>query len=253
MIEIKNISKCFSGGVIKKRKIQAVDNVSMKICSGKTVGIAGNSGCGKSTLARIILHLIPADKGTMYFEGKDVTALSGRELKAYRRKVQIIFQHPESALDPSKTILKSMLEPMEIHKLYGKSGQMNKIREVFSLVGLNERLLTRYPHQISGGEAQRVMIARALTLEPKLLILDEPTSMLDVSIQAHVMNLLKQLQKSLGLTYLFISHDLEVIEWFCDEVAVMNEGKIVEQGSIGEILKNPSMPFTKKLIGDFTL
>ena len=184
-------------------------DVSFTVQDGKTFGIVGNSGCGKSTIANMLLSLIKPDSGTIEIDGT----------------IQIIFQHPETSLDPAKKI--------------GYS--------------LGEELLDRYPHQISGGEAQRIMIARALSLDPKILILDEPTSMLDVSVQAQVMTLLKELQEKLGLSYLFISHDLDVVRWFCDEIVVMEEGKFVETGRTEDVIGHPKMEFTKKLVENFIL
>ena len=167
--------------------------------------------------------------------------------------IQIIFQHPETSLDPAKKIGYSLEEPMIIHKMYDKAGRKKRVKELLDLVDLGEELLDRYPHQISGGEAQRIMIARALSLDPKILILDEPTSMLDVSVQAQVMTLLKELQEKLGLSYLFISHDLDVVRWFCDEIAVMEEGKFVETGRTEDVIGHPKAEFTKKLVESFIL
>lgn len=252
MIEVINLNKSFVSGVFKKHQVQAVDQVSFSIEKGKALGIAGNSGCGKSTIARILLKLIEPDSGTILLDGTDVTHLGREATRQYRKKVQIIFQNPESSLDPSKKILYNLIEPLKIHHIgLKKSERMDKIMEMISLVGLGEQLLDRYPHQLSGGEAQRVMISRALLLEPELLILDEPTSMLDVSVQAHVMTILKELQTRLGLTYLFISHDLEVLAWFCDDLMIMNEGRILERGAVKDIMNHPKEAFTRTLIDDF--
>lgn len=249
MLKVEHISKRYTRGVIKKHQIDAVRDVSFSIEQGKSLGIAGNSGCGKSTIARMVMGLIPPDSGEIYLDGEKV---NGWDTKQIRRQMQIIFQHPESSLDPRKKIISSMLEPMEIHKIGGnREERLEKVKQLFSMLGLNDRLYGRYPHQISGGEAQRIIIARALTLNPKMLILDEPTSMLDVSIQAHIMNLLKKLQKNLGLTYLLISHDLEVLCWFCDEISIMNQGELIETGTREQILKEPHKPFTKELVESF--
>ncbi len=254
MIEVINLNKSFVSGVFKKHQVKAVDQVSFSMEKGKAFGIAGNSGCGKSTIARILLKLIEPDSGTILLDGEDVTHLGRAATREYRKKVQIIFQNPESSLDPGKKILYNLMEPMKIHRSgLKKNERMNKIRETIGLVGLGEHLLDRYPHQLSGGEAQRVMISRALLLEPEVLILDEPTSMLDVSVQAHVMTILKELQLRLGLTCLFISHDLEVLAWFCDELMIMNEGRILEQGAVQEILNHPKTKFTQILIDNFTI
>ena len=178
MLKVSHICKTFTGGIIRKTRVDAVKDVSFTICNGETFGIVGNSGCGKSTIANMLLSLIKPDSGTIEIDGT----------------IQIIFQHPETSLDPAKKIGYSLEEPMIIHKMYDKAGRKKRVKELLDLVDLGEELLDRYPHQISGGEAQRIMIARALSLDPKILILDEPTSMLDVSVQAQVMTLLKELQ-----------------------------------------------------------
>lgn len=252
MLRVEHVSKIYTRGIIKKHRVDAVRDVSFSIEQGKALGIAGNSGCGKSTIARMVMGLIPPDRGEIYLEGEKVNGLKIEEMKQVRRQMQIIFQHPESSLDPRKKILSSVLEPMEIHKIGKKREErMEKVERLFSMLGLSDRLYGRYPHQISGGEAQRIIIARALTMDPKVIILDEPTSMLDVSIQAHIMNLLKDLQKSLGLTYLLISHDLEVLCWFCDEISIMNQGELIETGTREQILNMPQKPFTKELVDSF--
>lgn len=253
MIEVKNLYKTFNSGIVRKNTTQAVKNVSFKIDKGKTLGIAGNSGCGKSTISKLILGLIKADSGEIFVDNQDIRTLNHNQLKAYRRKVQIIFQHPDSSLNPRKKVFESLLEPMKIHNMYTKYERIEKVYEIIKLVGLDERLLDRYPHQISGGEAQRAIISRALTLEPEVLILDEPTSMLDISIQAHIMNILKDLQVYLDLTYLFISHDLDVLKWLSDDLAIMNKGEIIEIGSCDSIINKPSKEFTRKLISEFSL
>ena len=251
MIEVRGLTKTFTSGVFRKRTVRAVTDVSFSIPRGKTLGLAGDSGCGKSTIARMLLKLTEPDSGEILLDGDTITHLTDKQFKPYRRKIQIVFQHPESSLDPSKQILYSLREPMIIHGLYTKEERLTKIQELLHLVGVSEKLLTRYPHQISGGEAQRIMIARALTLTPEILILDEPTSMLDVSIQAQIMTLLRDLQGRLGLTYLFISHDVDVLTWFCDEIAVMSQGKIVESGPASEIVQHPQDAYTKRLIESF--
>ena len=251
MIEVRGLTKTFTSGVFQKRTVYAVTDVSFSIPRGKTLGLAGDSGCGKSTIARMLLKLTEPDSGEILLDGDAITHMTDKQFKPYRQKIQIVFQHPESSLDPSKQILYSLMEPMMIHNLYTKEERLAKIQELLQLVGVSEKLLTRYPHQISGGEAQRIMIARALTLAPEILILDEPTSMLDVSIQAHIMTLLRNLQERLGLTYLFISHDVDVLAWFCDEIAVMSQGKIVEAGSASEIVRHPRDAYTKRTIDSF--
>ena len=232
MLKVSHISKTFTGGIIKKTRVEAVKDVSFTVQDGKTFGIVGNSGCGKSTIANMLLSLIKPDSGTIEIDGT----------------IQIIFQHPETSLDPAKKIGYSLEEPMIIHRMYDKAGRKKRVKELLDLVDLGEELLDRYPHQISGGEAQRIMIARALSLDPKILILDEPTSMLDVSVQAQVMTLLKELQKKLGLSYLFISHDLNVVYQLCDTVLVMKQGRIVERGTVAEIFDHPRETYTKQLL-----
>lgn len=252
MLKVEHVSKIYTRGIVKKHRVDAVRDVSFSIEKGKSLGIAGNSGCGKSTIARIVMGLIPPDSGEIYLEKEKVNGLKQKEMKQIRRQMQIIFQHPESSLDPRKKILSSLMEPMEIHGIgENREERMAKVEQLFSMLGLSEGLYGRYPHQISGGEAQRIIIARALTMDPKVMILDEPTSMLDVSIQAHIMNLLKDLQKSLGLTYLLISHDLEVLCWFCDEISIMNQGELIETGTREQILNRPQKPFTKELVDSF--
>lgn len=253
MIEVKNLNKTFKTGIIRKNTVHAVKDVSFSIKKGQTLGLAGNSGCGKSTISKMILGLIKSDSGQILVDNQDFMLLNQSQLKSYRKKVQIIFQHPDSSLNPQKKIFDSLLEPMKIHNMYTDDERIEKVYEMLKLVGLNERLLDRYPHQISGGEAQRVIISRALTLNPEILILDEPTSMLDVSIQAHIMNILKDLQQKLNLTYLFISHDLDVLKYLSDDLAIMNKGEIIEIGKCDEIINNPKQEFSKKLISDFAL
>lgn len=252
MLSVRHLSKSYTRGVARRQRIDAVKDVSFSIPAGTAMGIAGNSGCGKSTIARMVMGLIPLDDGAVFLDGRQVSGLKAGEMKTVRRQMQIIFQHPESSLDPRRKIIESVLEAMEIHGVkQGRAQREARVEELFEMLGLHTRLFQRYPHQISGGEAQRIVIARALTLEPKVLILDEPTSMLDVSIQAHILTLLKTLQEALGLTYLLISHDLEVLCWFCDRIGIMNEGALIETGTRTEILEKPEQPFTKELVESF--
>jgi len=251
MLEVTDLCKSFSSGVFKKRKIAAVKNVSFKISDGTAFGIVGNSGCGKSTIARMLLSLTPPDSGRILIDGDDILSANRKDHERTVRKIQIIFQHPESSMDPSKRIRTSLYEPMAIQRLYSKDERESRISYLLDLVGLDRNLLGRYPHQISGGEAQRIMIARALSLSPSILVLDEPTSMLDASVQAQIMNILKDLQDELGLSCLFISHDLEVVRWFCEDIAVMKNGAFVETGKTSEVLSNPHHEFTKELIDSF--
>jgi ABC-type oligopeptide transport system ATPase subunit len=228
-VEVKNLKKYFYSGVFRKKVIKAVDGVSFEIKEGKTLGLVGESGCGKTTVGRTILRLINPTEGKIIFDGGDITSLNGSELKKFGRVMQIIFQNPESSLNPRMKIFDSIAEPLSIHKICNKNEEKERIFELIETVNLNEELLFRYPPELSGGQIQRVVIARILSLNPKFIVADEPTSMLDVSVQAQIPNLLKDLQKKYGLSYLFISHDLEVVEWLSDEIAIMHKGKIVER------------------------
>lgn len=252
MLEVEKLEKTFVSGVLRKQTVHAVRGVSFIIPDRHTFGIVGNSGCGKSTIARILLSLTKPDSGSVRIDGGDILNANRQTGKDLTRKIQIIFQHPENSLDPSKKIHASLLEPMVIHGMYTKAGREERVRELLDLVDLRENLLDRYPHQLSGGEAQRIMIARALTLDPRILILDEPTSMLDVSVQAQVMTLLRELRERLDLSYLFISHDISMVRWFCDEIAVMQDGRFLEQGRTEEILTNPAEAFTKELLASYS-
>ena len=252
MLEFRQVSKTFTSGYFIKEQTRAVCNASFRIDTGMTVGLAGNSGCGKSTIARMLLAAIPPDKGEILYQGQSVAKMTIDQRKDYRRQVQIIFQNPQGAMNPAQTMKTTLLEPMLIHKIGGTTAQrMKKISELMELLGLSQGLLGRYPHQISGGEAQRLVICRALTLEPKLLVLDEPTSMLDVSIQAQIMVLLQELKQQLGLTYLYISHNLDLQRWFSQRLMIMHEGVILEQGTTEQVLSNPVNSYSKSLINAF--
>lgn len=205
--------------------MKVLDDCSLSVVPGEIVGLMGKSGCGKSTLARILLRLIPCDSGKIFFEESDITNYGFKELKHFRSQVQLISQRPENFFDPIMTLGKSMREPLDI---FGIANPEDKMAEMLDLVKLNHSLLSRYPHQVSGGEIQRLSIARALLLNPKILILDEPTSMLDISVQAQVLHLLKDIQQEKGLGYLLITHDSAVAEWFCHRVVKMESGKIIE-------------------------
>ena len=252
MLEVKNVSKTFRGGVLQNRRTEAVKNVSFTLEPGRTLGIMGNSGCGKTTLSRMVMGLIPPDKGEVILNGMNPAALSGRERKQFCRKVQMVFQNPGTSLDPSRKIRYSLLEPMRLQRLYTPEERLDRLRELLKLVGLSEALLDRYPHEISGGECQRLVICRSLTLEPELLVLDEPTSMLDVSVQAHILTLLKDLQKELKLSYLFISHNLDVLAWISHDLAVMRDGSFVETGSVEQVVKRPQHAYTRQLLDAFS-
>lgn len=218
VIEVKNLFKYFStpGGML-----HAVDDVSFTIEEGKTLGVVGESGCGKSTLGRTIVHLLESTKGGIFLEGKDITHVKGKELAAAREQMQIMFQDPYSSLDPRKTIEQTIMEPLKVSKRYKKNEMYAKAKELMELVGIDERLRMAYPHELDGGRRQRVGFARALALDPKFIVCDEPVSALDVSIQAQVLNLLRKLQKERGLTYMFITHDMSVVRHISDDILVM--------------------------------
>ena len=229
--------------------VKAVDGVSFDVNRGETVGLVGESGCGKSTVGRTILRLIPATAGNVTFNGKSVFTASPAELKALRRRMQIVFQDPVGSLNPRLTIGKIIGEPIEVHRLaIGKQAVADRVAALLEKVGLNPDYAERYPHEFSGGQRQRIGIARALSLEPSFIVCDEPVSALDVSIQSQILNLLGDLQRELGLSYLFIAHNLAVVEHFCDRVAVMYLGRIVEIAGREELYANAQHPYTRALL-----
>lgn len=232
----------------KKATLKAVDGVSFSIYKGETFGLVGESGCGKSTLGKTLLRLYPLTGGQVLFDGEDISALRGKALKDFRTKSQMIFQDPSSCLNPRRRILDILMEPYAIHGLYTKEERREKAMELCDRVGLSRAYLTRYPHEMSGGQKQRVGIARALALRPKLVVCDEPVSALDVSIQAQVINLLADLQEQMGLTYLFISHNLSVVKHCCQRIGVMYLGRIVELAPSARIYENAGHPYTQALI-----
>lgn len=228
LLSVTGLKKYHYSGLINRKEIRAVDGVDFEIGKGKALGLVGNSGCGKTTVARTVLRLTEPTAGSIVFEGKDIAKLRGRSLKPLGRQMQIIFQNPESSLNPSMRVYDALLEPLKIHKLCRPDEESRKVQELIKTVNLNEELLFRYPHELSGGQLQRVVIARVLSLNPKLIIADEVTSMLDPLVQSQILNLLKDLQNRLDISYLFISHDMDVVEWMCNDIAVMDKGKIVE-------------------------
>lgn len=229
-------------------QVKAVDDVSLEIRKGETLGLVGESGCGKSTLGRTLIRLYEPTAGQIHFEGQDFLNVAGRNLRLLRKDIQMIFQDPYASLDPRMTVGQILRQPFDIHKVGTSKERDVRVQELLELVGLKPSHVNRYPHEFSGGQRQRICIARAIALNPKLIICDEPVSALDVSIQAQILNLLKDLQEKLGLTYLFISHDLSVIEYFCDRVAVMYLGKIVEIGTRDEMFHQPKHPYTQALL-----
>lgn len=238
MLVADKLSKSFSRGLFKQ-PAPVVTEASFAIKPGEALGLVGQSGSGKSTIARLLVRLFRPTGGRVVYRGTDLTALSEKEYRPYRCKLQIIFQHPSLTLSPKKTILDTLLEPMLVHKLVSSRHQaMDKVAELLNLTNLQEEVLDRYPHQISGGQAQRVVIARALSLEPEVIIADEPTSMLDLSVQAQILDLLKTIQTSKQTAILLISHDIPVVRAFCDRVAFLADGKIMSVGNPVEVLGN---------------
>ena len=247
LVEVKGLKKYFP---IKgsKNMVKAVDDVSFAIEKGKTFGLVGESGCGKSTVARTVIGLYRMTAGDVIFEGKDIAKMGRSEYREASRNIQMVFQDPYASLNPRMTIERTLMDPLNIHKIGTRQERLNRVATLLDLVGLDKRYLKRYPHEFSGGQRQRIGIARALALNPKLVLLDEAVSALDVSIQAQILNLLIDLQQKLGLTYMFISHDLSVIDYMCDNIGVMYLGKIVESGSREQIFNNPIHPYTKALL-----
>jgi oligopeptide/dipeptide ABC transporter ATP-binding protein len=252
LIQVSQLVKYFPvrGGVLQHvvAWVQAVDNISFNIREGETVGLVGESGCGKTTVGRTLLRLIEPTSGSVLFEGVDVARLKGNQLKAMRRNMQIIFQDPYASLDPRMPVGESISEGLKIHNIGNPSERFETVIEMLRKVGMEDYHARRYPHEFSGGQRQRIGIARALALRPKFIVADEPVSALDVSIQSQVLNLLKQLQREFGLTYLFIAHNLSVVEHISDRVAVMYLGKMVEMTTRVELFRNPLHPYTQALM-----
>ncbi|MFE1627502.1 ABC transporter ATP-binding protein [Brevibacillus reuszeri] len=253
ILQVNNIKKHFpvkdTALFAKPTKfVKAVDDVSFEVKKGETLGIVGESGCGKSTLARLIMQLIRSTSGSVIFNGQDLASLSEQELKKARKSIQMIFQNPYASLDPRKTVEQLVMEPLVIHQVGTHQERVQKVQELLEVVGLSDYHATRYPHEFSGGQRQRINIARALALHPDVVICDESVSALDVSIQAQVINLLKELQAKFDLTYIFISHDLNVVRYISDRIAVMYLGRVVEMGTYEEIYHNPQHPYTRALL-----
>jgi len=252
LLEVVNVEKEFvsnPGLFQQKTSVKAVNNVSFKIYEGETLGLVGESGCGKSTLGNVILQLDKATAGKVSYRGNDITKISKTELRKLRKEIQLIFQDPFSSLNPRIPAGKAIMEPMEVHRLYKNNKERKqKTLELLHRVGLDESHFNRYPHEFSGGQRQRIGIARTIAVEPKLIVCDESVSALDISVQAQVLNLLNELKDKFGFTYIFISHDLAVVKYMADQLLVMNQGKIVEQGDADHIYANPEKEYTQKLI-----
>ncbi|MBQ7777494.1 MAG: ATP-binding cassette domain-containing protein [Oscillibacter sp.] len=246
LLEVKDLKKYFK---TRKGMLHAVDGVSFTIERGRTLGIVGESGCGKSTTGRSILRLIEPTSGTVLLEGKDITKLSKSEMRKMRQEMQIIFQDPFSSLDPRMTVNQLIREPIVLNNILTDKEAIDKrVLELMETVGLAERLYNAYPHELDGGRRQRIGIARALAVNPKFIVCDEPVSALDVSIQAQILNILKELQEKFGLTYIFITHDLSVVYYFADDIAVMYLGQLVEKAPADELFANPVHPYTQALL-----
>ena len=246
ILSVRDLKKYFS---TKNGELHAVDGVSFDIPRGTTLGVVGESGCGKSTLGRVILHLLQRTSGTICFDGEDISDVSPKRLHELRREMQIIFQDPFSSIDPRKTVSEIIGEPLLVHKLVDNSADYEKrVREIMDTVGLARRLENSYPHELDGGRRQRIGIGRALMLQPKFIVCDEPVSALDVSIQAQILNLMQDLQKELDLTYMFITHDLSVVYHISDEIMVMYLGQVIEKAPTEKLFANPVHPYTQALL-----
>ena len=252
LLEAKNLVKHFVAdrSVFGRPKtyVKAVDGVSFRVDAGETLALVGESGCGKSTVSRLVLRLIEPDAGELKFEDRDLLAMDAKQLRAFRRNAQIIFQDPYASLNPRMTVGQILAEPLRLHELVRPQRRRERVEELLHLVGLEPRFARRYSHEFSGGQRQRIAIARALAAEPKLIICDEPVSALDVSIRSQILNLLRDLQRRLGLAYIFVSHDLAVVKHIADRVAVMNLGAIVETGQAEGLFASPRHPYSRALL-----
>ncbi|GGH50877.1 ATP-binding cassette domain-containing protein [Frigidibacter albus] len=249
LLEVRNLIRTYGGNRSllggARPVLHAVNDISFHVAAGETLGLVGESGSGKSTAGRVTLQLEPADGGSVRFAGQEITGLSPRQLKPVRRQMQMIFQDPYAALNPRMRVGSFVAEPLVVH---GEDAHKDRIADLFRIVGLDPAFMTRYPHEFSGGQRQRICIARAIALKPSFIVADEPITALDVSIQAQIVNLFQDLQDQLGLAYLFIAHDLSMVRYLCQRVAVMLRGRIVETASVEQIFSNPQHPYTRSLL-----
>jgi oligopeptide transport system ATP-binding protein len=253
LLEVRGLVKHYpvrSGVLIDRQvgSVRAVDGVDLEVAPGETLGLVGESGCGKSTLCRAVLRLIEPSAGSIRFEGRELAGLSQRELRPLRRQMQMVFQDPYASLNPRKRVGEIVGTPLALHGLASGEELRRKVRELLDRVGLSPEHYNRYPHEFSGGQRQRIGIARALATRPKLILADEPVSALDVSIRAQIVNLLEDLQREMGIAYVFVAHDIGIVRHVSDRIAVMNDGRIVEQGSADRVCEQPRDPYTKKLL-----
>ena len=257
LLELRGVAKSFpvKGGILQRTiaEVKAVDGVDLTIRRGETLGLVGESGCGKTTVGRLMLRLIDPTAGSIIFDGQDITRVKGRALKPFRRRMQIIFQDPYSSLDPRAPIGASIADGLRIHGIGNRQERQKRVARIMDMVGLQPYQSRRYPHEFSGGQRQRIGIARALILEPDIVVCDEPVSALDVSIQAQVLNILRELQRDLGLTLVFIAHNMAVVEHISDRVAVMYLGRVVEQADRRVVYADPRHPYTQALMSAIPL
>lgn len=251
LLQVRNLVKRFEsgGGWLggAKQVVRAVNDVSFSVGRGQSLGLVGESGCGKSTVARTLLRLIEPDEGNIFFDGQDIRQASVSEMRALRRRIQIVFQDPYASLNPRRTVRQALSEPLFVHKLGNAEQIAAKVEQTIDEVGLPRTALDRYPHEFSGGQRQRIGIARALVLDPELIVADEPVSALDVSVQAQILQLLERLKRDRGLSFVFVSHDLGVVRHFCESVCVMYLGRIIEQGPTAQVLDSPLHPYSRVL------
>lgn len=248
MIEVRNLTKTYVSGIIRKKVTQALVDINLSVPKGAVFGLTGESGCGKTTFAMLALRLLAPTSGTVHIDGREITGMKRAQFRKLRPDCQIIWQNPDASLSPRMRLADSILEPLRYHRKCGRKEESRILAECCRRVELPESLLGRYPHEVSGGENQRAVIARMLTLRPRLLIADEPTSSLDVLVQAQILDLLKRIQSRLGMTLLFISHDLRAVRYMCEHVAIMHQGRIVETGRCEDVLSAPRSAYCRELV-----